>query len=93
MSSYRIKINPNDPSSFPEGRVHYARLDATTEGDIRGQEAQDNDAWNAHIGSSLDTLLREEGILDAVNETAQACVEAWQSSVSDEANRSQKKPV
>lgn len=48
---------------------------------------------NAHIGSSLDTLLREEGILDAVNETAQARVEAWESSVSDEANRSQEKPV
>lgn len=46
---------------------------------------------NAHIGSSLDALLRDEGVLNAVNETAQARVEAWQSSVSDGANRSQKK--
>ena len=48
---------------------------------------------NAHIGSSLDALLRDEGVLNAVNETAQARVEAWQSSVSDEMNRFQKKPV
>ena len=38
---------------------------------------------NAHIGSSLDALLRDEGVLNAVNETAQARVEAWESSVSD----------
>jgi hypothetical protein len=48
---------------------------------------------NAHIGSRLDALLCDEGVLNAVNETAQARIEAWQSRVSDEANRSQQNPV
>lgn len=59
MSSHRIKINPNDPSSFPAGRVDYARLDGTTEEDLRSQEAQDVDAGNVHIGSTLDACLRK----------------------------------
>lgn len=70
MNSYRIKINPNDPSSFPEGRVDYARLDATTEVDIRDQEAQDADAGNALIGSTLDSLLEEDGVLEIVTSNA-----------------------
>lgn len=32
---------------------------------------------NAHFGSSLDSLLCDDGILDAVNETVHARVEAW----------------
>lgn len=70
MSSYRIKINPNDPSSFPEGRVDYARLDATTEEEIRNQEAQDANVGNAHIGTELDSLLEEDGVLEIVTMNA-----------------------
>jgi len=40
---------------------------------------------NVHIGSSLDSLLCDDGILDAVNETALARVEAWMLSASDTA--------
>lgn len=40
---------------------------------------------NVHIGSSLDSLLCDDGILDAVNGTALARVEAWLLSVSDTA--------
>ena len=64
MSSYRIKVNPNDPSSISEGRIDYARLDATTEEEIRNQEAQDANVGNAHIGTTLDSLLEEDGVLE-----------------------------
>jgi len=40
---------------------------------------------NVHIGSSLDSQLCDDGILDAVNETALARVEAWLLSDSDTA--------
>lgn len=70
MSSHRIKINPNDPSSFPEGRVDYARLDATPEEDLRNQEAQDVDVGNVHIGSTLDALLEADGVLEIVTSNA-----------------------
>ena len=79
MSSCRIKINTNDASSFPEGRVDYARLDATTEEDIRNQEAQDNDAWNAHIGTTLDSLLEEDGVLEIVTLNAMSRVASLKS--------------
>ena len=79
MNSYRIKINPNDPSSFPEGRVDYACLDATTEEEIRNQEAQDNDAWNAHIGTTLDSLLEEDGVLEIVTLNAMSRVASLKS--------------
>ncbi|BCA64953.1 hypothetical protein SHINM1_005550 [Fluviibacter phosphoraccumulans] len=38
---------------------------------------------NVHIGSSLDSLLCDDGILDAVNETVHARVEAWLLCASD----------
>jgi hypothetical protein len=38
---------------------------------------------NVHIGSSLDSLLCDVGILDTVNETAHARVEAWLLHASD----------
>lgn len=43
---------------------------------------------NAHIGSGLDLLLREDGILDAVNESAHARVQSWLNSDSNKAKAS-----
>ena len=79
MNSYRIKINPNDPSPFPEGRVDYARLDATTKGDIRNQEAQDANVGNAHSGTALDSLLEEDGVLEIVTLNAMSRVASLKS--------------
>ena len=42
MSTTRIRIDPDDPSSLPEGQVDYAVLDATTERDLTVQQAQDD---------------------------------------------------
>ncbi len=41
MSTTRIRIDPDDPSTFPEGRIDPARVDATTEAEIVLQERED----------------------------------------------------
>ena len=41
MSAPRIRIAPDDPSTFPEGRIDPARVDATTEAEIAAQERED----------------------------------------------------
>ena len=44
MNKTRIRIDPDDPATLPEGRVDPAALDATTEAEIalqqRGDDAQ-----------------------------------------------------
>ncbi len=41
MSATRIRIDPDDPATFPEGRIDPARVDATTEAEIAAQERED----------------------------------------------------
>ena len=41
MSATRIRIDPDDPATFPEGRIDMARVDATTEAEIAAQERED----------------------------------------------------
>lgn len=41
MGTTRIRIDPGDPSTFPEGRIDPAVIDATTEADIALQECED----------------------------------------------------
>ncbi|MCY3879349.1 MAG: helix-turn-helix domain-containing protein [Rhodobacteraceae bacterium] len=41
MSITRISIDPDDPSTFPEGRIDAARVDATTELGVAMQERED----------------------------------------------------
>jgi len=41
MSITRIRIDPDDPSTFPEGRIDPAVVDATTEALIALQEQED----------------------------------------------------
>ncbi len=43
MSTTRVGIDPDDPSTLPEGRIDPARLDATTEAEIAAQEREDED--------------------------------------------------
>ena len=39
----QVRIDPDDPSTLPEGRIDPARVDATTEGEIAAQEREDED--------------------------------------------------
>ncbi|MXY18095.1 MAG: hypothetical protein F4187_03175 [Gemmatimonadetes bacterium] len=41
MSTTRIRIDPDDPSTFPEGRIASGVVDATTEAEIALQERED----------------------------------------------------
>ena len=41
MSTTRVRIDPNDPSTFPEGRINRSVVDATTEAEIALQEQED----------------------------------------------------
>jgi len=41
MSTTRIRIDPDDPSTFPEGRIDPAVVDATTEAQIALQKQED----------------------------------------------------
>ena len=43
MSTTRITIDPDDPSTFPDGRIDPARVDAITEAEIALQEREDED--------------------------------------------------
>ncbi len=43
MSTTRIKIDPDDLSTLPEGRIDHARVDATTEEEITAQEQEDEE--------------------------------------------------
>lgn len=42
MGRTRVRVDPDDPQSWPRGRVDYAVLDATTEGDLVEQQRQDD---------------------------------------------------
>lgn len=41
MSTTRIRIDPDDASTFPEGRIDPAKVDATTADEIVMQERED----------------------------------------------------
>lgn len=42
MSTARITVDPDDPGSWPDGRVDYAVLDATAEEDLAAQQQEDD---------------------------------------------------
>ncbi len=41
MSTTRVKIDPDDPATFPEGRINAAKVDSTTEAEIGLQRRED----------------------------------------------------
>ena len=42
MSTRRIRIDPDDPQSLPEGRIDHAVLDGATAADLASQQRQDD---------------------------------------------------
>ena len=42
MTMKRVRVNPDDPRTFPKGRVNYDGLDRTTEADIARHKRQDD---------------------------------------------------
>ena len=41
MSTTRVRVDPTDPSTFPEGRIDTVRVDATTEAEVTAQDQED----------------------------------------------------
>ena len=42
MSTTRIRIDPDNPATFPEGRIDTAKVDSTTEAEIGLQQREDD---------------------------------------------------
>ena len=42
MSTVRVRMDPSDSGSLPEGRIDHAVLDSTTESDLALQQDQDD---------------------------------------------------
>jgi putative transcriptional regulator len=42
MSTTRVRIDPDDPTTFPEGKIDAAKVDGTTEAEIGLQEREDD---------------------------------------------------
>ena len=42
MGTTRIRIEPGDPATFPEGRIDAAKVDGTTEAETRLQQLEDD---------------------------------------------------
>jgi len=42
MSTTRVRIQPDDPATFPEGRIDAAKVDGTTEAEIGLQQREDD---------------------------------------------------
>ena len=42
MSSTRVRVDPDDPVTFPEGRIDPSLVDATTEAEIGLQQKEDD---------------------------------------------------
>ena len=43
MSTTRVRIDPGDPATLPEGRIDPARVDGATEAKIARQQQEDED--------------------------------------------------
>ena len=41
MSTKRVRIDPDDPQSLPQGRIDHAVLDGANEADLASQQRQD----------------------------------------------------
>ena len=42
MSTTRIKVDPDNPATFPEGRIDPVVVDATTEAELAVQQKEDD---------------------------------------------------
>ena len=42
MSRIHVRVDPNDPQSWPRGRVDHAVVDGTTDGDLALQQQEDD---------------------------------------------------
>ena len=62
MGTTRIRIDPDDPSTFPAGRIDPATVDATAEADIALQEREDDAAAMQDMARYARRIRRRLGL-------------------------------
>ncbi len=62
MSTTRVRIDPDDPSTLPEGRIDPSRLDATTEAEIAAQEREDEEEAMQDVARYARRVRRRLGL-------------------------------
>ena len=62
MKDVRVSVDPNDLSSFPDGRVDLNRVDATSDQEIEEQINQDNEEAMAEMGAYIRTVRARVGM-------------------------------
>ena len=62
MSTTRVRIDPNDPSTLPSGRNDLARVDATTEAEIASQQQEDEEKPMQDLAGDTRRIRRRLGL-------------------------------
>jgi putative transcriptional regulator len=56
MTTVVITVDPDDPATWPKGRIDSARVDATSEADIAAQLAEDEEEARM-VGSASPLII------------------------------------
>ena len=62
MSTTRVMIDPDDPSTLPEGRIDSARVDATTEAEVAMKTQEDDDKVMQDMAAYARRVRRRLGL-------------------------------
>ncbi len=62
MSTTRVRIDPDNPSTQPEWRIDPARVDATTEAEIAAPEREDEEAAMQDMARYTRRIRRRLGL-------------------------------
>ena len=62
MSTTRIKVDPNDPGTFPKGRINPTVVDGTTEAQIARQQLEDEAEAMRDMASYARRVRRRLGL-------------------------------
>ncbi len=62
MSTTRVRVDPDDPASFPTGRVDFAVVDGTTEAEIALHQRQDDAAAMQDMARYARRVRRKLGL-------------------------------
>jgi len=61
MSTTRIRVDPDDPATFPEGRIDATKVDRTTEAEIGLQQREDDGEAMQDVARGARRVRRRTG--------------------------------
>ena len=62
MSTTRVRIDPDDPSTLPTGRIDPVRVDTTTEAEVALQQQEDEEEAMRDMGRYARRVRRRLGL-------------------------------